>query len=125
MRGGRCSTNFGDGSLAGSPVLTGHADGALPATVTLDNRTAFNDYFEGFKFGSTLAFNVSLFGPALSAPDGVSTSGSTFAFSMFSNAAGTIPALTTDELPGIPLKVGDPRYSHRLCDRSLLSNIFL
>jgi len=91
MRGGRCSTNFGDGSLAGSPVLTGHADGALPATVTLDNRTAFNDYFEGFKFGSTLAFNVSLFGPALSAPDGVSTSGSTFAFSMFSEAAGTMP----------------------------------
>ena len=94
-----------DGTLAGSPVLTGHANGALPATVTLDNGTAFNDYFEGFKFGSTLAFDVSLFGPALSAPDGVSTSGSTFAFSMFSDAAGTIPALPTDTINGFAVTV--------------------
>ena len=68
--------------------------------MTFDNGTVFNDYFEGFTFGSTLSFQVSLYGPALSSPDGMSTSGSTFAFSMFSDAAGTIPALTTDTTDG-------------------------
>jgi hypothetical protein len=37
----------------------------------------------------------SLYGPALSAPDAdLYNSGSTFAFSMFSDDAGTVPALT-------------------------------
>jgi hypothetical protein len=89
-----------NGSLAGSPVLTGDVAGALPATVSFDNGTAFNDYFEGFTYGSTLTFQVSLFGPALSSPDGTSTSGSTFAFSMFSDAAGTMPVLTTNTTEG-------------------------
>src|SRR5271157_2847659 len=93
--------NFaGNGSLAGSPMLTGNVSGALPGTLTFDNGTAFNDYFEGFKFGSSLTFNVSLYGPALSSPNGTATSGSTFAFSMFSDAAGTIPTLTTDTIDG-------------------------
>jgi hypothetical protein len=74
-----------DGALAGNSSSTGDVAGTLPATLTFDNGTAFNDYFEGFTFGSTLSFQVSLFGPALSSPDGVSTSGSTFAFSMFSD----------------------------------------
>jgi hypothetical protein len=94
-----------DGTLAGSPTLTGDVSGALPATLTFDNGTGFNDYFEGFTFGSTLSFDVSLFGPALSSPDGVSTSGSTFAFSMFSDAAGTIPVLTTDTTNGFAFEV--------------------
>jgi hypothetical protein len=89
-----------DGSLAGSPSLTGDVSGALPATLTFDNGTQFNDYFEGFTYGTTLSFEVSLYGPALSSPDGVSTSGSTFAFSMFSDPAGTIPTLTTDTAGG-------------------------
>jgi hypothetical protein len=88
------------GVLDGSPVLTGDASGSLPGTVTLDNGTGFNDYFQQFTYGSTLTFDVSLYGPALSAPDGVSSSGSTFAFSMFSDAAGTVPALTTDVIDG-------------------------
>lgn len=94
-----------NGSLAGSPALTGDVAGALPATLTFDNGTGFNDYFEGFTFGSTLAFNVSLYGPALSSPDGVSTSGSTFAFSMFSDAAGTVPVLTSDTIDGFAFTV--------------------
>src|SRR5271167_1869180 len=94
-----------DGALAGSPTLTGDVAGALPATLTFDNGTAFNDYFEGFTFGSTLSFQISLFGPALSSPDGTSTSGSRFAFSMFSDAAGTIPALTTDTIDGFAFTV--------------------
>jgi hypothetical protein len=94
-----------DGTLAGSPALTGDVAGTLPATLTFDNGTAFNDYFEGFTFGSTLSFRVSLYGPALSSPDGVSTSGSTFAFSMFSDPAGTMPVLTTDTTDGFAFTV--------------------
>jgi MYXO-CTERM domain-containing protein len=79
---------------------TGDVSGTLPGTVTLDNGTGFNDYFDNFTFGSTLSFAVDLYGPAVDSPDGVSTSGSTFALSMFSDAAGTIPALTTDTTDG-------------------------
>jgi hypothetical protein len=93
------------GTLAGSPTLTGDVAGALPATVTFDNGTTFNDYFEDFMFGSLLSFQVSLYGPALSSPDGTSTSGSTFAFSMFSDAAGTMPVLTTDTTDGFAFTV--------------------
>jgi hypothetical protein len=94
-----------DGSLAGSPSLTGDVSGALPGTLTYDNGTAYNDYFEDFTYGTTLSFEVILYGPALSSPDGVSTSGSTFAFSMFSDPAGTIPTLTTDTAGGFAATV--------------------
>jgi len=89
-----------DGTLAGSPSLTGDVSGALPATLTYDNGTQYNDFFEDFTSGTTLSFEVSLYGPALSSPDGVSTSGSIFAFSMFSDPAGTVPVLTTDTVDG-------------------------
>jgi hypothetical protein len=106
-----------DGALAGSPTLTGDVSGALPAALTFDNATGFNDYFEGFTFGKDLRFEVSLYGPALSSPDGTSTSGSTFAFSLFSDAAGTVPALTTDATEGFAFKVdvnldGTPRVTN-------------
>jgi len=94
-----------NGTLAGPPTVIGDVAGALPATLTFDNGTAFNDYFEGFTFGSTLSFQVSLFGPALSSPDGTSTSGSTFAFSMFSDAAGTMPVLTSDTVNGFAFTI--------------------
>jgi hypothetical protein len=89
-----------DGSLVGLPTLTGDASGALPGTVTFDNAGLFNDYFQDFTFGSSLAFDVRLYGPAVNSPDGVSTSGSAFSFSMFSDTAGSIPALTSDTLDG-------------------------
>jgi len=87
-----------DGSLVACAGLcnTGDASGTLPGTLTFDNLTGFNDYFQGFKFGSTIFFQVSLSGPALSSPDGLSASGSTFAFSMFTDPAGTIPVLASD-----------------------------
>ena len=96
------STN---GSLAGNSVLTGDVNGILPATITFDNGTAFNDYFEGFTFGSTLSFAVDLYGPAVTSPDGISTSGSAFAFSMFSDSAGTIPVLTADATNGFAVTI--------------------
>lgn|ERR1700722_19568606 len=94
-----------NGTLAGGPELTGDVSGALPGTLTFDNGSGFNDYFEGFTFGSTLSFEVSLYGPALSSPNGTATSGSTFAFSMFSDAAGTTPTLTSDTADGFAYTV--------------------
>lgn len=79
---------------------TGDVSGTLPGTLTFDNGTAFNDYFDGFTFGNTLSFDVTLYGPALTTPNGTATSGSTFAFSMFSDAAGTVPTLTSDLVDG-------------------------
>ncbi len=100
-----------DGSLLGGPTLMGDVSGGpLPLDLTFGNQTVFNDYFQGlpsggFKFGSTLSFDVSLYGPALSSPDGTSTSGSTFAFSMFSDPAGTVPALTNNLTDGFAFTV--------------------
>jgi hypothetical protein len=86
-----------NGTLIGPPFKTGDASGGpLPTTVSLDNGTQYNDYFEAFTFGTSLSFNLRLSGPAVQSPDGISTSGSTFAFSMFSDAAGTVPTLTSD-----------------------------
>jgi len=79
---------------------TGDVTGTLPGTLTFDNGSGLNDYFTGFTFGSILSFEVRLYGPAVASPDGTATSGSTFAFSMFSDAAGTVPALTTDTTNG-------------------------
>jgi hypothetical protein len=89
-----------DGTLAGSPARTGDVSGTLPGTLTFDNGTAFNDFFEDLTFGTTLSFDLSLYGPALSSPDGISTSGSAFAFSLFSDAAGTMPVLTMNTTHG-------------------------
>ena len=94
-----------DGTLASSPILTGNVSGTLASTVTFTNSTVYNDYFSGFLFGGTLSFVVSLLGPALTTPDGTSTSGSAFAFSMFSDADGTIPALTSDAINGFAYTV--------------------
>ncbi|HLJ16708.1 MAG TPA: NF038129 family PEP-CTERM protein [Bryobacteraceae bacterium] len=95
-----------DGALVGGPSLTGDINGGpFPATVTFDNGAGFNDYFEAFTFGSTLSFDVSLYGPALSSPNGTSTSGSAFAFSMFSDGAGTIPVLTSNLTDGFAFTV--------------------
>ena len=95
-----------NGGLAGTPTETGDAAGNLPGTLTFDNGTGFNDYFEGFKYGTSLSFEASLYGPALSSPDGVSTSGSTFAFTMFADPTGATPILTTDKINGYAVTIG-------------------
>ena len=108
-----------DGTLAGTPALTGDVSGALPSAVTFDNGTGYNDYFEGFTFGSTLTFDVGLYGPALSSSNEVSTLGSTFAFSMFSDAAGTVSALTSDTSDGFAFIVNvNPDGSTTVTDYS-------
>lgn len=84
---------------------TGDVTGALPGALTFDNLTAFNDYFDDFTYGTTLSFDVDLYGPAITSPDGTSTSGSTFTFSMFSDPGGTLPTLTTDAAFGVATQI--------------------
>lgn len=95
-----------DGTLAGDcPCGTGDVSGQLPGTVTFDNGTGFNDYFDDFTYGTTITFVLDFSGPAIAMPDGVSTAGSTFAFSMFSDLAGTIPVLTSDTTDGFAFTI--------------------
>jgi PEP-CTERM motif len=95
-----------DGMLAGNcPCVTGDVTGQLPSTLTFDNGSGFNDYFDNFTFKQSMSFHVSFYGAALSTPDGTSTSGSTFAFSMFSDAVGIIPTLTTDTTDGFAFTI--------------------
>lgn len=95
-----------DGILDGNcPCGTGDVVGQLPATLIFDNGSGYNDYFDGFTFGDSLTFDVSLYGPALSSPDGISTSGTTFAFSMFFDPGGTFPVLTSDTTDGFAFTV--------------------
>ena len=92
-----------DGTL-GAPTITGDVSGTLPPSITLNNDTPFNDYFTAFTFGNSLNFTLGLGGPAVDSPDGTSTSGSTFAFSMFSSDEST-PLLTADSLDGFAFEV--------------------
>lgn len=94
-----------DGTWVGSPTLTGDATGSLLGTLTFDNGTGYNDYFQEFTYATALSFEISLYGPALSSPDGLSAFGSLFAFSMFSDAAGATPVLTSDTVLGTAVTV--------------------
>jgi hypothetical protein len=94
------------GSLAPGPSSTGDVSGALPAALLFDNGTTYNDYFQGFTFGSSLTFTLKFAGPAVNSPNGTATSGSLFAFSMFSDTAGTVPTLTADSVNGFAFSVG-------------------
>ena len=90
---GNFSTN---GSFAGGcPCSIGAVTGQAPSTVTFQNLSGLNDYFEAFTFGSQLKFTLTLDGPAVQSPNG-SASGSTLAFSLFTDPSGATPALTAD-----------------------------
>ena len=94
----------GDGSPSGSPTLMGDAGGALPGNLQFDNATGYNDYFQAYTFGSLLSFDIMLSGPAVGSA-GAGTSGSTFAFSIFSDTDGTMPALTSNTIDGYAITV--------------------
>ncbi len=88
-------SNFlSDGALVGPPEVNGGVSGTLPGVLTIDNSTAFNDYFEQFTFGSSFSFSLTLDGPALQTPNGTANSGSTFGLGLFDGAQN--PVLTTD-----------------------------
>ncbi len=88
------SFSLAGGSLDGAPSPMGGVSGTLPAGVTLQNTTPLNSYFDGFTAGSGISFLLTLSGPAIDAPDGVASAGSTFAVLLYDS--GYNPALTSD-----------------------------
>jgi hypothetical protein len=48
----------------------GEVSGMLPGTVTLINSETTNEYTEAMTFGTTITFDLDLYGPALSNPNG-------------------------------------------------------
>jgi hypothetical protein len=81
------------GILSQPASLTGDAAGSLPGALTLNNGTSFNDAFQGFTFGDSFSFTLTLSGPAIDSPGG--TTGSAFALTLYA-ADGVTPLLTTD-----------------------------
>ncbi len=49
---------------------TGEVSGELPGTVTLINSETTNEYTEGMTFGTTITFDLDLYGAAVSTPNG-------------------------------------------------------
>ena len=86
-----------DGSFDGTQQDFGDVTGGpITSPITITNTDADNEDFETFTFGRTLQFDLTFSGPAVTAPNGSSLSTSVFTFSMFSDPAGTIPALTSN-----------------------------
>ncbi|MBL8212195.1 MAG: NF038129 family PEP-CTERM protein [Bryobacterales bacterium] len=83
------------GTLNGAPSIIGGVTGALPGTVDFTNASSPNDYFHSFTFGTSFQFTLTLDGPAVNAPNGTATSGSTFGIALFDDA-GTNALLTVD-----------------------------
>ncbi len=79
---------------SGAATATGDVTGQLPPSVAIGNSTGFNDYFREYTFGPFVSFTVTFSGPAVDSPLPGFPSGSTFAFALFSDAAGTVPLLT-------------------------------
>ncbi len=81
--------------VAGSQLAAGGVSGGpVPATVVLTNTHSVNDDNEGVVFGNTLTFTLDFTGPAITSPDGISTSGTDFVFSLEDSNGN--PLLTTD-----------------------------
>jgi len=78
-----------DATLAGTPALTGNVTGALPGTVSINNTTQWNDYFQQVTFGSNVQFALTLSG----------SPNNSFYLSFYS-ADGITPVLTNDTTNG-------------------------
>lgn len=91
-------SNFStDGSFARTQQDTGDVmGGPITSPIMINNTLADNEDFETFTFGNSLKFDLTFSGPAVNAPNGTSLSTSVFTFSIFSDPAGTIPALTSN-----------------------------
>jgi len=92
--------NFTGGTL-GIPTYIGEVTGGpLPAALTIGNgiqtNNVFNDLFETFTYGKLLTFTLDVGGPAVTAPNGLSTGNSLLVFLMYSDKAGNVPVLTND-----------------------------
>jgi len=79
------------GGTPGVPTTSGNVTGSLPATVTLcssggagcTTNSALNELFQGFTYGNSFSFLLTLSGPAISTPNGTATAGSTFGVGLY------------------------------------------
>jgi hypothetical protein len=79
---------------------TGEVSGMLPTTVTLINSETTNEYTEAMTFGTTITFDLDLYGPALSNPNG--DGGGTFTLD-FLNADQSGYLFTDDPQNDVPV----------------------
>lgn len=106
-------SNFAsDGVLAATSDNTGGAAGTLPGQLVINNGGVdANEVFQGFAYGTVIAFNVGLSGPALDSPAG-GMFGSAFTLFLF-DADGN--ALLTTDTNGTLLSIQlDPLGSVRV-----------
>ncbi len=87
-------SNFASDATLGLVQPSGDVSGTLPAVVTLNNTTQFNDYFQALTFGTTTSFDLNLSGAF----------GNSFELSFF-GADGQTPLLTTDQINGFATTV--------------------
>jgi len=78
-------SGFTGGTVVGAPQINGNVSGTLPGTVTFVNSTALNEAFQGFTYGASFSFVLTLSGPAIDTPNGTSTAGSTFGVGLYDN----------------------------------------
>jgi len=76
---------LGSTTLLDAPLIEGNVTGSLPGTVTMNNGTAFNDYFHAAEFGNVFSFVVEFSGNV--AP---SVLGTSFALALYA-ADGVTP----------------------------------
>src|ERR1041385_4295096 len=81
-------------NLGAVPIVANSVSGTLPPAITLSN-AANALYMVSFLYAGTTSFDIIFDGPAITSPDGVSVSGTTFAFFML-NADQTASFLTSN-----------------------------
>jgi hypothetical protein len=85
-----------DGSLNGTAQVSGpNVTGSLPGIVKIDNSTGFNDYYQPFNYGQSFSFTLDVGGPAITAPNGTSTYGTSFGLGLLDSNQNSI--LTNDQ----------------------------
>ncbi|MBL8234155.1 MAG: NF038129 family PEP-CTERM protein [Bryobacterales bacterium] len=92
---GTAAISLYSGGTLDMAMVAGDVTGSLPGVVTIGNTTGFNNLFQAITFGAQVFFWVTIDGPVLNSPDPLSTSGSSFSFSMFADDQVT-PLLTDD-----------------------------
>jgi len=86
-----------DGTLSLPTANSGDVSGTLPAAVTLNNDQVYNDYNEGFTFGSFFDVFVTLDIPSFS---GHATSGDAFVLGLY-DSSDSNELITTNSDPGL------------------------
>lgn len=86
------------GTLSNTAQTSGAAAGMLPATVALNNSTSYNDLFQGFTFGNSFDFTLTL-----DAPTSNGLVGSAFGLSLY--ATDGMTSLLTNDPNGTVLTI--------------------